>query len=76
MKTIYPEHTLMVGRFSGTEWVLINLKNNESYEDIIEGSSSGIVPWAQLAGYATEESILVRAACSRVTVKDFFLSCR
>jgi diguanylate cyclase (GGDEF)-like protein len=37
IKTIYPENTLMVGRFSGTEfWVLINLKNNESYENIIE----------------------------------------
>ncbi|MBA6327483.1 EAL domain-containing protein [Colwellia sp. MB02u-6] len=37
IKAIYPEQTLMVGRFSGTEFgVLINLKNNESYEDIIE----------------------------------------
>jgi hypothetical protein len=58
MKNIYPEHTLMVGRFSGTEfWVLINLTNNESYEDIIEGSGGGILPWAHLAGYATEEII-------------------
>ncbi|MBA6293898.1 DUF3034 family protein [Colwellia sp. MB3u-70] len=40
----------------------------------IEGSGGGgIVPWAQLAGYATEESISVSAACSRVTVKDFSL---
>jgi len=41
----------------------------------IEGSGGGgIVPWAQLAGYATEESISVSAACSRVTVKDFSLN--
>ena len=40
----------------------------------IEGSGGGgIVPWAQLAGYATEESISASAACSRVTVKDFSL---
>lgn len=41
----------------------------------IEGAGGGgIVPWAQLAGYATEESISVSAACSRVTVKDFALN--
>ena len=41
----------------------------------IEGSGGGgIVPWAQLAGYATEESISISAACSRVTVKDFSLN--
>lgn len=41
----------------------------------IEGSGGGgIVPWAQLAGYATEESMSVSAACSRVTVKDFSLN--
>ena len=40
----------------------------------IEGSGGGgIVPWAQLAGYATEESISASAACSRVTVKEFSL---
>ena len=41
----------------------------------IEGAGGGgIVPWAQLAGYATEESVSVSAACGRVTVKDFSLN--
>lgn len=41
----------------------------------VEGAGGGgIVPWAQLAGYATEESISTSAACSRVTVKDFALN--
>lgn len=41
----------------------------------IEGSGGGgIVPWGQLAGYATEESISFSGACSRVTVKDFTLN--
>lgn len=41
----------------------------------VEGSGGGgIVPWAQLAGYATQENISVSAACSRVTVKDFSLN--
>ena len=41
----------------------------------IEGAGGGgIVPWAQLAGYATQESISVSAACGRVTVKDFALN--
>ena len=41
----------------------------------VEGSGGGgLVPWAQLAGYATEESMSMSAACSRVTVKDFSLN--
>lgn len=41
----------------------------------IEGSGGGgIVPWAQLAGYATEESVSLSAACGRVTVDDFSLN--
>jgi hypothetical protein len=41
----------------------------------IEGAGGGgIVPWAQLAGYATEESISVSGACGRVTVNDFSLN--
>ena len=41
----------------------------------IEGAGGGgIVPCAQLAGYATQESVSVSAACGRVTVKDFALN--
>jgi len=41
----------------------------------IEGAGGGgIVPWAQIAGYATQESASISAACSRVTVKDFSLN--
>jgi len=41
----------------------------------VEGAGGGgIVPWAQLAGYATEDSISISAACSRVTVTDFALN--
>ncbi|TWX72474.1 EAL domain-containing protein [Colwellia sp. C1TZA3] len=37
IQAIYQAQTLMVGRFSGTEfWVLINLNDNENYDDIIE----------------------------------------
>tara|TARA_R110000796_G_scaffold99731_6_gene208095 strand:+ start:171 stop:998 length:828 start_codon:yes stop_codon:yes gene_type:complete len=41
----------------------------------IEGAGGGgIVPWAQLAGYATQESVAISGSCARVTVKDFALN--
>lgn len=41
----------------------------------IEGSGGGgIVPWAQLAGYATEDEIAVSAFCSQANIKDFQLN--
>jgi hypothetical protein len=41
----------------------------------IEGSGGGgIVPWAQLAGYATEDEIAASGFCSRVNVDDFSLN--
>lgn len=37
IKDVYQEKTLMVGRFSGTEFCLvINLANNDSYDDIVD----------------------------------------
>lgn len=40
----------------------------------IEGSAGGgLVPWAQLAGYATEDELSFSAFCSQTTVKDFQL---
>ncbi|ASP49681.1 bifunctional diguanylate cyclase/phosphodiesterase [Cognaticolwellia beringensis] len=37
IKSIYQEKTIMVGRFSGTEFCLvINIEHNESYDDIVE----------------------------------------
>ncbi|MBU2869253.1 DUF3034 family protein [Colwellia sp. E2M01] len=40
----------------------------------IEGSGGGgLVPWAQLAGYATEDEIAISAFCSRANVKNFQL---
>lgn len=41
----------------------------------IEGSGGGgLVPWAQLAGYATEDEFAVSAFCSQANVKDFQLN--
>jgi hypothetical protein len=41
----------------------------------IEGSGGGgLVPWAQLAGYATEDELAVSAFCSQANVKDFQLN--
>ena len=41
----------------------------------VEGSGGGgIVPWAQLAGYATEDEIALSAFCTQATVKDFQLN--
>lgn len=41
----------------------------------IEGSAGGgLVPWAQLAGYATEDEIAASGFCSRVKVDDFSLN--
>lgn len=41
----------------------------------IEGSAGGgIVPWAQLAGYASEDQVSFSAFCSHATVRDFRLN--
>lgn len=41
----------------------------------VEGSAGGgIVPWAQLAGYASEDEMSFSAFCSQATVKDFQLN--
>ncbi len=41
----------------------------------LEGAGGGgIVPWAQLAGYATEDEIAASGFCSRVKVDDFSLN--
>ncbi|WP_206486207.1 DUF3034 family protein [Thalassotalea sp. G2M2-11] len=40
----------------------------------VEGAGGGgLVPWAQLAGYATENTIAASAFCTQATVKDFQL---
>lgn len=40
----------------------------------VEGSAGGgLVPWAQLAGYATEDELAFSAFCTRASVKDFQL---
>ncbi|MGO2076649.1 MAG: DUF3034 family protein, partial [Pseudoalteromonas sp.] len=40
----------------------------------IEGSGGGgIVPWAQLAGYASEDEFAVNGFCSRADVTDYSL---
>ena len=41
----------------------------------VEGSGGGgLVPWAQLAGYATEDEVAFSAFCSQATVKNFQLN--
>lgn len=41
----------------------------------IEGSAGGgLVPWAQLAGYATEDELAISAFCSQANVTDFQLN--
>ena len=41
----------------------------------VEGSGGGgLVPWAQLAGYATEDELAASAFCTHATVKDFQLN--
>ncbi|MEW6989208.1 DUF3034 family protein [Colwelliaceae bacterium 6441] len=41
----------------------------------VEGAGGGgLVPWAQLAGYATEDEISVSGFCSQTSVKDFILA--
>ena len=41
----------------------------------VEGSGGGgLVPWAQLAGYATEDEVAFSGSCSRTAVDDFELS--
>ncbi len=41
----------------------------------VEGAGGGgIVPWAQLAGYATEDEIAASAFCSQANVQDFQLN--
>jgi hypothetical protein len=41
----------------------------------VEGSGGGgLVPWAQLAGYATEDEIAFSAFCSQANLKDFQLN--
>ena len=41
----------------------------------VEGSAGGgLVPWAQLAGYATEDEVAASAFCSQANVKDFQLN--
>ncbi|TYK65988.1 DUF3034 family protein [Colwellia echini] len=41
----------------------------------IEGSGGGgLVPWAQLAGYATEDEIALSGFCTQANVKDFQLT--
>ena len=40
----------------------------------VEGSAGGgIVPWAQLAGYASDEEIAINGFCSRADVSDYSL---
>lgn len=40
----------------------------------VEGAAGGgLVPWAQLAGYATEDEVAVSAFCTRTSVEDFQL---
>jgi hypothetical protein len=41
----------------------------------LEGSGGGgLVPWAQLAGYATEDEVAASAFCSQANIKDFQLN--
>ncbi len=41
----------------------------------VEGSGGGgLVPWAQLAGYATEDEMAFSAFCTQANVKDFQLN--
>jgi hypothetical protein len=41
----------------------------------VEGSGGGgLVPWAQLAGYATEDELAASAFCSHANIKDFQLN--
>ncbi|MEH6384681.1 MAG: DUF3034 family protein [Colwellia sp.] len=41
----------------------------------VEGSGGGgLVPWAQLAGYATEDELAFSAFCTQANVKDFQLN--
>lgn len=41
----------------------------------VEGAGGGgLVPWAQLSGYATEDEIALSAFCTLATVKDFQLN--
>jgi hypothetical protein len=41
----------------------------------VEGSGGGgLVPWAQLAGYATEDELAASAFCSHANLKDFQLN--
>lgn len=41
----------------------------------VEGSAGGgLVPWSQLAGYASEDEILASGFCSRASVDDFDLN--
>ena len=41
----------------------------------IEGAGGGgLVPWAQLAGYATEDEIALSGFCTQATVQDFQLN--
>lgn len=41
----------------------------------VEGSGGGgLVPWAQLAGYATEDEIALSAFCTQANVQDFQLN--
>ena len=40
----------------------------------VEGSAGGgIVPWAQLAGYASDNEIAINGFCSRADVSDYSL---
>ncbi len=40
----------------------------------VEGSAGGgLVPWAQLAGYASEDEIAINGFCSRASVSDYRL---
>ncbi|QIZ85193.1 DUF3034 family protein [Bermanella marisrubri] len=42
---------------------------------MVEGSAGGgLVPWSQLAGYATEDEVLASGFCSRASVDDFDLN--
>ena len=41
----------------------------------VEGAGGGgLVPWAQLAGYATEDELALSAFCTQANVKDFQLN--
>lgn len=41
----------------------------------VEGAAGGgLVPWAQLAGYATEDELAFSAFCTQATVQDFQLN--